>query len=829
MFEKITKSSKNEIFMRHVLFIACKSLFLKMRWFLISIICSFIVFKASSQSKVAQKIALNNSVNPTTNLFVHFDKNVYSNNETVYFTAYILKTGKFELKDHKILAVALIRDVDTSIIKIDKFVTQDGLAFGNILIPDSVATGNYHLLAYTDKLVNGKPELIFKQPITIKTNIELPFRANIKLIDKPNIDSKDNKVLISVTTHDYKFLAKPVTVNYKYGSLQKTEKTDASGQLLLTIPKQENLIDPNIQVKLKHQTDSSFLSVPLPSGKTKAYVKFYPESGNLVNNVVSTVAWEVTDLQKRPIALKAFLFKDNSPIDTIETNSYGIGKFRLLADENAVYTVKLDNQNLKDSTYTLPKALNTGLVINIENAVVKDTLSLILRNTGNQKVFIRVHNFKQCFLDIPFDMKVKMRKLKIPLTDIPKGISTITITDSLDRPLAERLFFANYNDKEVLSANTDKTVYQQREKVTLKLESKKLQNSIVSIAVVQENRIALKNSNDIESYTYIKNELENISPNGKSSIYKDQDYLEQILRVKGWRKYTWQQTFNNKPSDTIKTTDSLLITGLVKRTNKKPITSPINLTTLGDDQIRIVNTSAAGIFDLNTPNLVTEHGKKMYLFVNANNRGDYGIQINDMFDKASKILSETEVSFISTEPLNLANNSDLVFKNNEKAIRLKEVVIKKTDDRRFHYARGGAGANACGDYVCIYNILNCRNHVADVGNTQPIAGVTYKGSNGPYQECNNYAKDDKSYVEFAGIRYHKEFYLDDYKDPLEPAFFSTIYWNYGTILDQKKETELTFYTSDITGPFKVIIQGVTGGDVIYAEKKFEVKQKGQVN
>lgn len=270
-----------------------------------------------------------------------------------------------------------------------------------------------------------------------------------------------------------------------------------------------------------------------------------------------------------------------------------------------------------------------------------------------------------------------MRKLKIPLTDIPKGISTITITDSLDRPLAERLFFAHYNDKEVLSANTDKTVYQQREKVTLKLEPKELQNSIVSIAVIQENRIALKNSNDIESYAYIKNELENISPNGKSSIYKDQDYLEQILRVKGWRKYTWQQTFNNKPSDTIKTTDSLLITGLVKRTNKKPITSPINLTTLGDDQIRIVNTSAAGIFDLNTPNLVTEHGKKMYLFVNANNRGDYGIQINDMFDKASKYLSETEVSFISTEPLNLANNSDLVFKNNEKAIRLKEVVIKK--------------------------------------------------------------------------------------------------------------------------------------------------------
>lgn len=61
----------------------------------------------------------------------------------------------------------------------------------------------------------------------------------------------------------------------------------------------------------------------------------------------------------------------------------------------------------------------------------------------------------------------------------------------------------------------------------------------------------------------------------------------------------------------------------------------------------------------------------------------------------------------------------------------------------------------------------------------------------------------------------------------EPAFFSTIYWNYGTILNKEKDTEITFYTSDITGMFKIIVQGATSNDVIYAEKRFEVKNKGQ--
>lgn len=795
-----------------------------MRWFLPLFLFSLISLNGFGQNDIAQKIAFNNLANPTTNLFVHFDKNVYSNNETIYFTAYILRTGKFHLNAHKILAVALIRDADTSVIKVDKFITKQGLAFGNMVIPDTVLTGNYHLLAFTDKLVDGKPELIFKQPIVIKTNIELPFRANIKLAETPSIASKENKVLISVTSNDYKFLPKPVAVNYRYGNFERTAKTDATGQLLLTIPKQHNLIDPNIHVKLKHQKDSSFLTMPLPSGKTKANVKFFPEGGNLVSNISSTVAWEVTDLQKRPIALTAFLFKNNSPIDTIETNSQGIGTFRLQTDENALYTVKLANTNLADSIYTLPKALYSGVVIDIEKAVVEDTLSLTLKNTKNQKFLIRVHNFKQCFLDIPFDMETKTRKLKIPLTEIPKGIHTITITDSLNRPLAERLFFAHHHNKDVVRTITDKNIYSQREKVSLKLAAEEFsQNAIVSISVVQENRTTLKNSNDIESYTYIKNELENIVSNGKSSIYKDRDYLEQILRVKGWRRYTWQQTQQIKFSDTVKTIDSLRITGMVKK-NKKPLTSPINLATLGDDQIRVITTTSDGNFDFNSPDLIAEYGKKMYLFVNATNRESYNIQINDTFDRANKNWSTTDASLISTEPLNLANNADLVLKNNEKAIQLKEVTIKKTNDRSFHYSKGGFGANACGDYVCMYEILNCRNHANDAGNSQPIAGVTYKGGNGPYQECQTYAKADQSFVAFAGVRHHKEFYLDDYKDPLEPAFFSTLYWNYGTVLQPTKETDLSFYTSDITGTFKVIVQGVTNNDVIYAEKTFEVKK-----
>ncbi|MNL35233.1 hypothetical protein D3C87_1572490 [compost metagenome] len=75
-----------------------------------------------------------------------------------------------------------------------------------------------------------------------------------------------------------------------------------------------------------------------------------------------------------------------------------------------------------------------------------------------------------------------------------------------------------------------------------------------------------------------------------------------------------------------------------------------------------------------------------------------------------------------------------------------------------------------------------------------------------------------------GVYGKKEFYFNDYADPIEPAFVSTIYWQNGILLG-KGEKEMNFYTSDITGKFKVIIQGLSTNDVLYGDCSFEVKGK----
>lgn len=778
-----------------------------------------------AQDPVAEKMRINRLSKPSTNLFVHFDKNIYSNNETAYFTGYVIRSGIFKFSDHKIMAVALVRDLDTVIIKQDKFIMQDGISFGNIVIPDSIATGNYHFLVYTDKLINQKPELIFKQAITLKTNIEPAFKASIVLAEPATTNNQQHKVLLTVTSADNRFLPKPAIVSYKYGNLTKTAKTDASSQLLLSLPNQPNLVDPNLYVKLSYLKDSSFVSLALPQPKAKASVKFYPEGGNLVARISTNVSWEVTDQQKSPLALKAFLFKNSQVIDTIETNSYGIGKFKILPEPGSIYSVKLVHANLADSTYNLPKILSNGLVISMEKAVVKDSVQFVMKSNVGYKFNIRLHNFEESFMYFPFDMEYKTRAVKIALTDVPKGITSLTITDTLNRPLAERLFFAHYDDAEQIAVITDKLSYGQREKVNLSLQLQDTaQNAVVSVAVVQENRLNLKNTNDISSYTYLKNELSKIPANLNGNAYKDKDYIEQMLLVKGWRRYTWQDL----PSTEIEQKkDSLEINTVVTR-NNKPWKDPVKIGAFGDERIRLANTDSKGLFNLYHPDFVVDYGRKMFLFVNENNKEAYKIKVNDYFKYNIPKIVKLESSEKDINLSALTNNAQLVLKGNEKAIRLKEVVIKSKNNNAFNYAQGAAGSNPCGDYVCMNNILNCRNHtLGSPGNTQPIAGRTYMsdGRQIIYHECKIGAEVEGSFVKFDGIRYHKEFYLNDYKDLQEPAFFSTLYWNYNSILKGNAKTDISFYTSDITGKFKIIVQGVSNKDVIYGEHLFEVKPK----
>src|SRR5690242_11214447 len=67
-------------------------------------------------------------------LYAHFDKTVYTNGENVWFTAYLLND---DVLKSDVLSTLLVRDDDHSVVLREKFVMKKGIAFGNLLLPDS--------------------------------------------------------------------------------------------------------------------------------------------------------------------------------------------------------------------------------------------------------------------------------------------------------------------------------------------------------------------------------------------------------------------------------------------------------------------------------------------------------------------------------------------------------------------------------------------------------------------------------------------------------------------------------------------------------------------
>ncbi len=751
---------------------------------------------------------------PSSNLFVHFDKNVYSSNETVWFSGYLINTQN--IRNHRLMSVSLINE-NNKIILEDRFIMQDGFSFGNIVLPDSIQPGDYRLLAITDYTINKIPEVSFTQPITIKSILEPPFKASMKVLSN---DTKGTKLLVSATTADNRFLAKPVDIAFKYGKVKNMIKTDASGQAIINLEQQEGLTDANLYVKLNYEKDSTSLHMPLPQPKGLPSVQFYPEGGDIVSGLINNIGWEVRDQQKKPIAVKAYVFKNNKVIDTVTSNAYGLGTFKFFAEDGAKYDFKVIANNLKDTLFTLPSAKTNGIVLNITAAVVTDTLKINIRTKQEQQLGLRIHNFRSSYLFTKIDLKTGLRTIKIPLTEVPKGLNTLTITDSENRPLAERIFFAHHDSAEKINIATDKTIYGTREKINLKLKLNDFEDkAIVSVAVVQNDRIDPIKMTDIVSYTFLNNELSSLPKNAKGSIYKDKKYLEQLLLIKGWRRYNWQELASVKPTDTNKNYSNLLLLGNVTK-SKKPLNKPVAVGAMGDEKIRLVTTSDNGAFDFNTPSLYTNSGKKMYMFLEKNNDPSYRFAVNNQLLETS-----SKLAFIPSaeEPLiipTLTDNSEFFVKSTEKAIRLKEVTI--TDKGR---TKRQFGSNPCGDYVCPYGILNCRNHYGDPNVTQPIPGKTYKinGQSSVYQGCN--VTDESIFFKTEGIHIHKDFYVDSYKDPLEPAYFSTIFWKYALVLDKNKEASLDFHTSDIIGKYRIVVQGITQNQVVYNESFFDVKRK----
>jgi hypothetical protein len=794
----------------------------------ISIMLSVSVM-AQQTPDVTSKINLYSIKKQAPVLFIHFDKNVYSNNENVWFTGYFFNL--VDTKAYKTLSVALIKDDDHKVMMDDRFIISNELAFGNMLIPDSLVAGKYSFIAYTNHMLNGQPDVLFTQPITIKNSDQPSYIASLNPLDT-SLTATQQKVMLLVNFTNTNKPPLTVPVSYYVGNsahpVIKGQVKTQSGQYVFNIPsKLLSLGNNRLHAQLTYNKEVREITMDLPAIVKPAVVKFYPEGGNLVTAVQNTVGWEVKSFAGNGLKADAFLYENNRIIDTIQTNSYGLGRFTLTPKAGTNYYVKLYGVNKQDTLYKLPNAISNVPALAIQTAVVNNVLVATINYKPNEKLHLIVHNYKQLFSDTIVEMKAATQRVRIFLNEMPKGLTQLILTDDHGRPFAERLFFSHYNQQVEVQVNTNLNEYTTRQKVSLKLKLNSNRSifpdsGVVSIACVQENRIEIKNHSDIESYFYLKRDLGDlpVKQNYLGNEDADRQFLENVLLVKGWSRYTWVDLLKTTPADTLLTWSDLAFKGIVKSFDaaiKKQV-EVINL----NNPLKVIPTDKTGNFNIGDEDLAIMPEKKIGLFVNNDKNKTYQVHLTNPYDVVNKDLAQN-LEFIDTSVPEQQTTQQMQITGMERTIQIKEVKIKEKKDNFFHGFRGWGG-NECGDYVCLYNIFNCRNHINDSRNTPPQKGGIYSGLAGPYEGCSDENDKLKETGKFKGIYAAQEFYPTDFSQTKDttPEYIPTIYWKYLAKITSTNEAEFSFYTNDIPGRFKIVVQGRTTNDVIYGEKTINV-------
>ncbi|MFD2146458.1 hypothetical protein [Mucilaginibacter antarcticus] len=444
---------------------------------------------------------------------------------------------------------------------------SNGIVLGSTTIPDTLTAGEYSFIAYTNRLLNGLPNVLFTQRVTIKSTTTGTYTASLNPLDTSATASKQ-KVMLLVNFLEADKQPNTIQVSYYVGDtkkpLLKGDLKTEFGKHIFEIPSSILTAGNNkLHVTVKHEKEFKELIMELPIVRKPAIVKFYPEGGTLVNNLESNIGWEVTDYKGNPLKASAVLFQDKKAIANIATNSYGISRFLLKPTASHKYSIKLVGINRKDTAYVLPEAINEGPVITIANAIVNDTLIAVVKSNKPEQLYVIGHDYKEIYFASPVKLDTLQKRIKIILNDLPKGLTQITVIDSLGRPFAERLIFAHYNRRSKLEIKTDSTSYGQRQKVSLKIKLSdigKMDSGLVSIAVVEQKRLDIKNQKDIESYFYLHANLDNLplKENYLGEQKFDKQFLEDILLVKGWSKYKWLDMLNPSQADTAKFDDVFL-------------------------------------------------------------------------------------------------------------------------------------------------------------------------------------------------------------------------------------------------------------------------------
>ncbi|MCU0399978.1 MAG: TonB-dependent receptor plug domain-containing protein [Algoriphagus sp.] len=500
---------------------------------------------------------------PVEKAYLHLDKHTYTLGEDLWFSAYLVAGGtQVPSPMSKTLYVDLF-DGDGLLLTQKMIQIENGRGKGDFKIPDFAKTGIYQIKAYTSWMKNFGEEYFFSQNLLVVDGLGGSFLPTMEVLDLKIIGEKvQYQIALQAVNSSGEPLANKKIEVFAIGNeetlfaqeLQLSNNGEV--EFVFTIPAKAY---SSQRLELNFEENEGYIvsqKIRLPYSLQLADVQFLPEGGNWLIDKKAKLALRAVDPDGTPVSLTGSI--EGHSETNFSTNFAGLGKVEFTPQkEDYSAWVKSGNYG-EERKITLPKALNSGISIQVQNPEEGAFISAFVQGKDYEDNLLLISHTRGL---INFMIKGTLTNgvwgARIPKKNLPSGINTIAILDQLGRPLLERLVFIQGEDLITLDLSSTSSIAS-RSKMEFELSST-YQNTPLpgsfSFSVLDADQVQDESNTNGSIFSHLL-----LSSDLKGRVYNPGYYfqhqnqetkeaLDLVMLTHGWSRFTWADVLGEKYPD----------------------------------------------------------------------------------------------------------------------------------------------------------------------------------------------------------------------------------------------------------------------------------------
>jgi len=345
--------------------------------------------------------------------------------------------------------------------------------------------------------------------------------------------------------------------------LEKTLTTDDTGAVLVSaaLPEKLNSSDGLLTILVDDGGITESISRSVPIVLADLQLSFFPEGGDLVEDLPGRVYFEGTNQHGEPADVSGYIADDTGQkVATFTSVHDGLGRFAFTPAGGRSYSAHVTSPVGIETPIPLPRAKTEGCTLRAYDDVhsEEEAVRVGVRCSATRDVLI-AGVLRESLLDAAVVKTGPKRDAVVYLqpgdahTD-KQGAVRVTVFDTDKNALAERLVYRNHGQNLNIDVKPDRETYGPRDEVVLTVRTSdpggEPLSAEVALAVVDDAVIGLADDKEGHMLTRLYLEPELVDSPKDPSWYFDPDEalaaraMDLVMGTKGWRRFEWRPVWN---------------------------------------------------------------------------------------------------------------------------------------------------------------------------------------------------------------------------------------------------------------------------------------------